>query len=436
MAQPLTLKAYFDSQAQDLTDRCTRCGKCVEVCPILQSEYSPLKEAQPVEVVTGVVEFLRGGPLPREAQAWTEACMGSGECITHCPEHINPRLMLAIALSRLRAAKSQQGDNPFGDYFKRMSQIIKLATGMQMTPEAYRRLLGQDGRKARAEVVMYLGCNVLRTPVIAFSVLDILDRLGVDYAVVAGVANCCGMIHLKLHGDVEHGEVIAGGTLAKLASLRPEKVLHWCPTCVMQFGETIAGWRPQAFAFEHFSDYLVDRLDALRAMFVAPVRRRVALHRHEGGFDVYRNVERLLQAIPGVEIVPIVEPHHLAYSCGPGGLGNVPAAREESHRQTLRSAVAAGAEILLTLYHTCHRDLCVFEGQYPLEVKNWTGLLAAALGLQEHEDRYKRYKLYSDINAILEDAKEFLAAHKLDVSGIREVLPGLLAGKERGLSAW
>lgn len=435
-ARPLTLKAYFDSQAQYLTDRCTRCGKCVEVCPILRSDYSTLKEARPVEVVTGVVEFLRGGPLSREAQAWTEACMGSGECIAHCPERINPRLMLAIALSRLRAAKSQRGDNPFGDYFKRMSQIIKLATGMQMAPEAYRRITGQDGRKERAEVVMYLGCNVLRTPVIAFSVLDILDRLEVDYAVLGGVANCCGLVHLKLHGDIENTDVLASGTIAKLAAFTPEKVLHWCPSCVLQFGETIKGWRPHAFEFEHVSDYLVGRLDALRGMFVGPVRRRIALHRHDGGLSVYRNVERLLAAIPGVEIVPIAEHHHWAYSCGPGALGNVQAAREAAHRQTLRSAVEAGIEVLVTLYHTCHRDLCVFEGEYPLEVKNWTGLLAVALGLPEHADRYKRYKLYSDINAILEDAKEFLEAYKLDVSGIREILPGLLAGKERGLSVW
>ena len=89
--------------------------------------------------------------------------------------------------------------------------------------------------------------------------------------------------------------------------------------------------------------------------------------------------------------------------------------------------------MLVTLYHTCHRDLCAFEGRYPLEVKNWTGLLAVAMGLPEHEDRYKCYKLYNDVT---EDGKEFLQAHKLDVSAIREVLPALLEGKERGLSVW
>jgi hypothetical protein len=90
----------------------------------------------------------------------------------------------------------------------------------------------------------------------------------------------------------------------------------------------------------------------------------------------------------------------------------------------------------VTLYHTCHRDLCGFEGQYPIEVKNWTTILASALGLPEHEDRYKRIKLHNEISAILEDAKEFIEAHALDMSTLREVLPNLLVGKERGMSVW
>ena len=434
--RPVTLEAYFESQAQYLTDRCTRCGKCVEVCPIVHTEYTPLKDAEPVGVITGVVEFLRGKALSKEAENWTELCMGSGECITHCPEHINPRLMLAIALTRIRAQKSERGENPQDGFYKRMSQIIKLATGLQMSPEQYRRVTGSGGNKAQADLVMYLGCNVLRTPVIVFSVMDILDRLGVDYAMLGGVANCCGLVHLKLHGDVESTDVIASGTIDKLAAFGARKVLHWCPSCVMQFGETLKGLRPHSFEFEHFSEYLANKLTTLREMFVQPIRRRVALHHHDGGMGIHQNVGRLLAAIPGLEVVPIEEHHNWAYSCGPGALGNVQAAREASHRQTLEAAVTAGADMLVTLYHTCHRDLCAFEGQYPLEVKNWTSLVAVAMGLPEHEDRYKRYKLYNDINAILEDGKEFLQAHKLDVSAIREVLPGLLVGKERGLSVW
>lgn len=431
-----SLEAYFDAQAHSLTDRCTRCGKCVEVCPIVHTGHSPVRAVDPVPVVTGVVEYLRGGALPDQARAWAEACMGSGECITHCPEHINPRLMLGIAVSRIRAEKTARGENPTADFFKRMSQIINLAAGMQMSPERYRRLIGREGNPATAEVVMYLGCNVLRTPVIVFSLMDILDRLDVDYATLGGVASCCGLVHLKLGGDVDGTDAIASRTIEKLAAFRPRTVLHWCPSCVLQFGETIDGYRAHAFEFTHVSRFLGDDLERLTSKFVRSVPQRVALHRHDAGLGIYDDVKRLLEAVPGLELVPIEEHHHWAYSCGPGALANLPSAREQAHRQTVRSAVDAGAEVLVTLYHTCHRDLCVFEGQYPIQVKNWTSLLATALGLPEHDDLYKRYKLHDDIDAILTDAREFIEANGIDVSAIRDILPRLLEGKDRGLSVW
>ena len=437
-ARELTLKAYLDAQAEYLTGRCTKCGKCVEVCPIVQKDFATtrvLKAVDPVQVVSGVVDFLQGKGLSEYARTWTEACTGSGECITHCPEHINPRHMLAITLNRIRAEQSKAGQNAAGAYYQRMSQIIKLAVGLQMSPAQYRRLIGTEGNKDHAEVVFYLGCNVLRTPVIIFSIMDILDLLEADYAMLGGVANCCGVIHLKLQGDVERADIIGTGTLEKLASFRPRKVLHWCPSCVLEFGETVKGYRPYPFEFEHVSEYLVAKLDTLRQMFRS-LPRRVVLHRHDGGLGIYQHVEQLLRSIPGLELLSIEDERHLAYTCGPGALSNLPDAREEAHRRTVESAVRAGAEILVTLYHTCHRDLCAFEGQYPIEIKNWTAILGSALGLPEHEDRYKRIKLHNEISGILEDAKEFIEAHGLDTSTLREVLPNLLAGKERGMSAW
>jgi Fe-S oxidoreductase len=317
-----------------------------------------------------------------------------------------------------------------------MSQLINLAVGMQMSPPQYRRLIGKEGNREQAEVVFYLGCNVLRTPVIVFSAMDILDELGVDYAMLGGVANCCGIIHLKFHGDAESAEIITGRTLDRLAAFNPRTVLHWCPSCVLHFGESVEGFRPYPFEFEHLARYLAGRLEDLRARFVAPIPRRLALHRHDGGLGISESVERILRAIPSVEIVSNDERPHWAYTCGPGALSNLERVRQEAHQRTMESAVSAGADVLVTLYHTCHRDLCAFEGTFPLQVKNWTSVVAVALGLPEHEDRYKRIKLHNEINAILEDAREFMAAHGLDMSAVRELLPGLLAGKERGTAVF
>ena len=58
---PLSLDAHLDAQASYLTDRCTLCGKCVEVCPVVHEASPRLREAEPADVITGIVDVLKGG---------------------------------------------------------------------------------------------------------------------------------------------------------------------------------------------------------------------------------------------------------------------------------------------------------------------------------------------------------------------------------------
>ena len=418
-----TLEAYLDEEAQDLTSKCTKCGKCFEVCPMIN--FTPLKGRESVPVVTDLVNLLRDGAWSDAVGTWAQACTGSGECITHCPEHINPRKMLSIAISKTRQRQTAQGNNPVGGFYKRMSQTIHLLVGLQMAPERYRGLTGRHTGKRQAEVVFYLGCNVLRTPHIVFNVLDLLDLLETDYVVLGGISNCCGIVHLKFQGDVEGADKVTGGTLGKISAYNPKTVLHWCPSCVIHFGETTAGFRPLEFEFSHVTRFLVERLDRLRPRMRA-INQRVAFHKHDGALGIARDVQTLLEAIPGLKLVDLDDEARWAYTCGPLGLNLVPEAKAALHRRMLQSAKDKRVDILADLYHSCHRDLCGFEGEYPFRILNWTSLLAEALGLESHEDRFKRYRLLKDVRAVLDDAQDFIRANKLDPKTLEEILPNLI----------
>jgi heterodisulfide reductase subunit D len=418
-----TLEQYLQDEAEDLASKCTKCGKCFEVCPMVA--FTPLKGAASGPVVTDLVGLLRDGMWSDAVGTWAQACTGSGECITQCPEHINPRKMLSIAVTRTRRRQSLQGTNPVGGFYKRMSQTIHLLVGLQVTPEHHLRLAGHRHGKDQAEVVLYLGCNILRTPHIVFNVLDLLDLLETDYAVVGGVSNCCGIIHLKFHGDVDGADAVTSNTLRKIGAYRPSRVLHWCPSCVLHLGETTAGFRATAFEFSHVTGFLVERLDELRRR-MRPVNHRVAFHRHDGGLGIAENVETLLKAIPGLELVDLDDEARWAYTCGPLGLNLVPEAKATLHRQMLDSARAKGVGIVADLYHSCHRDLCGFESEYPFRIVNWTSLLVEALGLPSHEDRFKRYRLLQDVQAVLADAQDFIRVNNLDPKALEEILPNLI----------
>lgn len=418
MSEPV-LQAYVEAETREILEECTTCGKCVEVCPMLP--HGNLQGADPEHVVSGILDILQGGQGHDEARRWAQVCTASGSCIPACPEGINPRKMLSFTKHMLK--KREQPRRPADTYFARMAQSIRLLVGTQMMPDQYRRLTGLSANtKPRTDVIFYLGCNVLRTPHIVFTVMDILDAMAIDYEVLGGVNNCCGVVHFRTQGDLGGSDRIGMHTLRRFTELQPQTVLTWCPSCQLHLGETIAGVTEPPYTMEHITQFLADHLDDLTGRFVKSVPKRVALHEHNGISGINGNVRKLLTAIPGVELVEIDQLAEPGYTCGGGSLGLVPQAQQEVHERLLESAKAAGVELLVLVYHGCHRVLCDAQGRYPFEVKNFTSVLAEALGLAPHDDLFQRYKLYEDVKKIISDAEAFIRAHGMDLKAVEAAL--------------
>jgi heterodisulfide reductase subunit D len=416
----MALQAYIESETREILDNCTSCGKCVEICPMLP--YGNLQGADPQLVVSGILDILRGGQGHDEAQRWTQVCTASGSCIPACPEGINPRKMLNLTKHTLKN-RDRLRQPPSDTYFKRMAQAIRLLVGTQMLPEQYQRLTGlSPAMKSRADVIFYLGCNVLRTPHIVFNVMDILEAMEVDYEVLGGINHCCGIVHFRTQGDLGGSERIESHTLRRFAEFRPQHVLTWCPSCQLHLGETTAGVSELSYNLEHITQFLADRLDDLRPRFVKAIPKRVALHEHKGIAGTNENVRALLRAITGVELVEIEQLAEPGYTCGGGSLGLVPLAQQDVHQQVLESAKMAGVDLLVLVYHGCHRVLCDAQGRYSFEVKNFTSVIAEALGLEPHEDLFQRYKLHQDVSKILADAEPFIRAHGMDPKAVAAAL--------------
>src|SRR5512145_2654073 len=113
--------ASIDTRVQEILDRCTRCGKCVEVCPT--ATPAGIDTSEPSAIVGDVLDILRGGGDPSSRGArWANACTGSGRCLTACDDGVNPRFMLAATRLRLnerREAGERRGAGQAG--FRKMS---------------------------------------------------------------------------------------------------------------------------------------------------------------------------------------------------------------------------------------------------------------------------------------------------------------------------
>src|SRR5947209_5811695 len=91
----------LNSRVADMIGACTRCGKCVEACPVTTPAGVA---APPVEVIGGVIDILRSGDGPEASRRWAATCTLTGECIKACHYGVNPRFLLTMA--RLAMAKA------------------------------------------------------------------------------------------------------------------------------------------------------------------------------------------------------------------------------------------------------------------------------------------------------------------------------------------
>ena len=268
-----------------------------------------------------------------------------------------------------------------------------------------------------AQYVVWLGCNVLRTVHIVETLNDILRHLGLDYVMLGGPANCCGVQHAR-RDQPATGRKLAWNTFDKFDAFRPERLLYWCPSCDHRLVGMGADLSELAARRQHVTEFFIEHLDLFQ---FRPLPLRVALHAHTGfpQQDLDAACTRtLLRAIPGVEVVEVPAMTELGFHCADPRIAALPKGRfAELLKASVQEAAAAGVESLLTIYHACHRELVPPEiaadaeaAFGPIKVENYLSVLARALGLPEHPDRYKRFIELGDPRAIVAELQPRIAA--------------------------
>src|SRR5438105_13763454 len=100
----MTFETALSERVEAMAEACTRCGKCVEVCPVTGPGGV---KAEPVAVISGIIGILKTGDGPEASRKWANACVLTGACIQACDYGVNPRFLLNMA-----RVKMAQRDHP------------------------------------------------------------------------------------------------------------------------------------------------------------------------------------------------------------------------------------------------------------------------------------------------------------------------------------
>jgi Fe-S oxidoreductase len=290
---------------------CTTCLMCQELCGVRDDGYGPW------EITVAMREEITQQHGPLEAH-------------------------------RLMYDGLRQHDNPWG----RMKESRgSWADGLSL------KKLRQD----TASTLLFAGCAADlpsgRASVTGLALL--MQRAGVDFAVLGAEEKCCGLLAHDLGFRSEYQRLQTD----HLTTIRESGIKSIVVAC----GSCLRAWREHAkqpaFTAEviHGVEQIASLTTAGRLRFTKPINKTVTYHDscHLGrGCGIYDPPRAILSAIPGLQVVEMARNRRWAWCCGGGG--GVPEADPElaqwSAAERLREARDAGAELVLTSSALCRRS--------------------------------------------------------------------------------
>jgi Fe-S oxidoreductase len=356
----LTWKEMVDSFS------CTECGRCQDVCPA----YATGKVLSPKLVVMGVRDkifaegpnLLAGGELTAiagttvpEEMVWD--CVTCGACVHECPvsiEHIDHIVDLRRDLVMMQSRFPQEAEsmlrdvervgNPWG---KPQGDRASWAEGLGV------RVL-EEGDPA-PDILYWVGCAAAfdeRARTAAESTVRLLQRAGVDFAILGARESCTGDPARRM-GNEYVFQAHAEQNVATLNGAGVTRVVASCPHCLNSLGSEYPDFGGR-YEVMHHTQLLAD---LVREGKLAPARSDEEITYHDSCYlarhnDVLTEPRELVAAVGS----PVEMSRHgrRTFCCGAGGAHMWMEERGTPiNEERVREAAATGAGTLAVACPFC-----------------------------------------------------------------------------------
>ena len=351
----------FGASVDDEIMACIQCGFCRLGCPIFAQTALESRNARghvilAYNLMTGAVE------PSEELSASFYECTTCLNCRAVCPAGVEVASIVCGARQRLAEAgylpevfapmleSLKDRGNPFGELADKRTETY---------PSGYEKRAALAGE---VDVLLYLGCTgSYQDLYIVPSMMELMDRLGVNYSVLGKEENCCGYV-AHLVGSEEVFQECMERNVAAFSDLNPKLIVTTCAGCHRTLRDLYREHSDFDVEVLHAVEY-VDRLisdGTLQLQGEFPMK--VIYHdpcdigRHMGIYESPRNV---LEAIPGLELMEFSLNRALAKCCGGGGGlkgydGDLSSVLAD---ERVAEAMDLGAEVIVSACPTCKSNL-------------------------------------------------------------------------------
>jgi heterodisulfide reductase subunit D len=388
---------------------CVRCGLCLSVCPGYRES---LKETDSPRARVALVRAVKEGLLEAPTNGYAEAffrCLLCGACTFVCPSGVAVDRILELTRGELAG---------LGLLPKALSDLdSRIAQYRNISAEANEgRLIWAENLptpptglgKERAEVAYFVGCVGSFFPSsykVPQSLVQIFDRVGVDYVLLGGSEWCCGY-PMFINGELERARELVQHNIAAVRAMGVKKVVTTCPSCFYFWKHSYPvalapplsspptlGGKEGGLEVQHATEFLADLLEAgklklreLREPVLSGSEGIVTYHDpcdlgRKGG--VIQAPRRILAQIPGLRLVEMAENRNSSHCCGGGGNLETfaPEVSKAVARSRIRQAAEVGAGTLVSACQQCERTLAnaARDERIRIRVKDITEVVLEAL---------------------------------------------------------